>query len=205
MFHQCRRCHSLGMVSCKQRCVCQGCRLGLCVSWMRTWVCWWVYELLSSGVCPEFVMLSQRFCECTGAPLACSVCHCSVVCFCLVIGVVAFVCRRSRWSLWDNCFWRRFRRGDSVLSSWLLLYYNVFLHGWIEFLCSLSCAVCVFFLYTWVSIVPLSVLVSSTSRKAISLSFSFSIVNVMPSVMFLIVSNGVLMCCVLAKESTSST
>ena len=52
---------------------------------------------------------------------------------------------------------------------------------------------------------PLSVLVSSMSKNAILLSVSFSIVNVMPSVVVLIVLKRLSMWCVLMIESTSST
>ena len=50
-------------------------------------------------------------------------------------------------------------------------------------------------LCTRVSIVPSSVLVNSTSKKGIIPSFSFSIVNLIPLVMLLIVLNNVLMLC----------
>ena len=52
---------------------------------------------------------------------------------------------------------------------------------------------------------PLSVLVSSMSKNAILLSVSFSIVNVMPSVVELIVLKRLSMWCVLMIEGTSST
>ena len=63
----------------------------------------------------------------------------------------------------------------------------------------------VFFWCTRVSVEPLSVLVSSMSKNAILLSVSFSIVNVMPSVVELIVLKRLSMWCVLMIEGTSST
>ena len=56
---------------------------------------------------------------------------------------------------------------------------------------------CVFFLYTCVSIDPYSVLDSLISKNAISPFFSFSIVNMMPSVVLLMVSKTFFIWCVL--------
>ena len=63
---------------------------------------------------------------------------------------------------------------------------------------------CVFFRYTCVSIDPCSVLDSLISKNTISPFFSFSIVNMIPSVV-LMVSKTFVIWCVFIMENVSST
>jgi len=64
--------------------------------------------------------------------------------------------------------------------------------------------VCVFFLYTCVWIEPCSVLDSLISKNAISPFFSFSIVNMIPSVVLLMVSKTFFIWSVFIMENVSS-